>query len=96
MACQALLEFGMKDGCHDKLKQTFKEIVADTRDFDGCITLHMIRDRANPSRIIITELWETQEHYEAYSKWHPDRGDMDIPGAMIESPSRRFFDFWGV
>ncbi|MGE0483121.1 MAG: putative quinol monooxygenase [Gammaproteobacteria bacterium] len=96
MACQVLLEFGIKDGCHDKLKQTFKEIVADTRDFEGCITLHMIRDRANPTRIIIVELWETQEHYEAYLKWRTERGDMDILGPMMEDPSWRFFDFWGV
>lgn len=96
MACQVLLEFRIKDGCHDRLKQTFKDIVADTRDYDGCITLHMIQDQTDPSQIIIVELWETKAHYDRYLQWRTERGDMDTLGEMLENPSWRFFDFWGV
>lgn len=43
MACQVIFEFRIKDGCHDTLKQHLKEILPDTRDFPGCLTVHMVR-----------------------------------------------------
>ena len=96
MACQVLLEFQIKDGCHDQLKNRFKEVLADTRDFDGCISLYMIKDRDDPSKIIIVEMWDTKEQYDKYLEWRVERGDMAILETMLENPSWRFFDFWGV
>lgn len=51
MACQVLLEFRIKEGCHDKLKDHFKTIIADTRDFNGCINLHFVQDKEDPAQI---------------------------------------------
>ena len=96
MACQVLLEFRVKDGCHDKLKQHFKQILPDTRDYEGCISLYMIQDVENPSQIMVVEQWETRQQYEKYLAWRTERGDVEVLESMWESPTWRFFDFWGV
>ena len=96
MACQVLVEFRIKDGCHDKVKQRLKEILPDTRDFEGCLNLHMIQDREDASQIIIVEQWETKEQYDKYLAWREERGDVEVLAALWEDPKWRFFDFWGA
>ena len=96
MACQILLEFRIKDGCHERLKEHFKRILPDTRDFDGCINLYMIRDLDDPSKVIVVEMWDTKEQYERYLQWRVDRGDLETLETMWESPTWRFLSFWGV
>jgi len=96
MACQVLLEVGIKDGCHDELKQRFVELLPDTRSFEGCIYIYLTQDQDDPAKIIIIELWESRGHYERYLAWRTERGDMEALGDMMENPSWRFLDNWGV
>ena len=58
MACQVIFEFRIKDGCHDTLKQHLKEILPDTRDFPGCLTVHMVQDIEDPAKVVLLEQWE--------------------------------------
>ena len=96
MACQVLVEFRIKDGCEEKLKQTIKQFLPDTRDFPGCLTLHMVRDKEDPTKIIIVEMWESKDDYDKYLAWRTDRGDVDLLSDFWEDPTWRFFDFWGA
>jgi quinol monooxygenase YgiN len=96
MACQVLLEFRIREGCHDKLKQKFVELLPATRAFDGCISIYMVQDQADPAKIVIVEAWDTKAHYDKYLQWRVDRGDMDALATMLENPTWRFLDFWGV
>ena len=96
MACQVLLEVTIKNGCHDKLRDKFIELLPATRSFDGCIYIYITKDQDNPAQLIIVELWESRAHYEKYLAWRTERGDMEVLGAMMENPSWRFLDNWGV
>lgn len=96
MVCQVLLEAKIKDGCHDKLKASFVELLPVTRAYDGCISLYITKDLDDPSRIIIIEMWETRGHYERYLQWRTEQGDMDALGELMEDPSWRFLEMWGV
>ena len=96
MACQVLLEATIKEGCHDKLKARFVEVIPDTRNYDGCIYIYFTKDQDDPSKIIIIELWESSQHYDKYLAWRTERGDMGILEEMMEEPSWRFLDNWGV
>ena len=96
MACQVLLEATIKDGCADALRACFVKVLPDTRSFDGCIYIYITRDQDNPAQIIIVELWETRAHYERYLAWRSETGIMDELAAMMDNPSWRFLDNWGV
>lgn len=96
MACQVLLEATIKDGCHDRLRSKFVELLPATRGFEGCIYLYIVKDQDKPSQIVIVELWETRAHYEKYLAWRTETGVMEELATMIENPSWRFLDNWGV
>ena len=97
MACQVILEIRVKDGCYDQARDFFREMLPDTRSYDGCITIHMVRDQDDPQRLMVVEQWETREKYDAYFAWRGERGDLDALGAMLDGePSKRYFDFMGV
>ena len=96
MACQVFLEATIKDGCHDQLKAKFAELLPDTRDFDGCISIYITIDQDNPSQMVIIELWDSRAHYEKYLAWRVDSGVMDELATMMENPSWRYLDNWGV
>ena len=53
MACQVLFEFRIKDGCENKLKQHLKEILPDTRNYPGCLNLHMVQDMEDPAKVVL-------------------------------------------
>ncbi len=96
MACQVLLEATIKDGCHDRLRAKFRELLPDTRAYDGCIYLYIVKDQDNPSKIMIIELWDSNAHYEKYLRWRSETGVRDELATMMENPSWRFLDNWGV
>ncbi|MEQ8661546.1 MAG: antibiotic biosynthesis monooxygenase family protein [Gammaproteobacteria bacterium] len=96
MACQVLLEATIKEGCHDRLRARFVELLPDTRGFDGCIYLYIVKDQDDPTKIIIVELWESRAHYEKYLAWRTETGIMDELAMMLDNPSWRFLDNWGV
>jgi len=96
MACQVLLEVKIKDDCHDKLKAKFAEVLPDTRSFDGCIYIYLTKDQDDPSKLVIVELWQSRQHYEKYLAWRTERGDMEVLGEMMEEPTWRFLENWGV
>ena len=96
MACQVLLEATIKDGYHDRLRARFVELLPDTRSYDGCIYLYIVKDQDDPSKIIIVELWESRAHYEKYLAWRTESGVMDELATMLDEPSWRFLDNWGA
>ncbi|MGE0487474.1 MAG: putative quinol monooxygenase [Gammaproteobacteria bacterium] len=96
MACQVLLGATIKAGCHDKLRARFVELLPATRNFEGCIYLYIVKDQDQPDRILIIELWESRAHYEKYLAWRTETGVMDELATMMENPSWRFLDNWGV
>lgn len=96
MACQVLFEFRIKDGCEDKLKQHLKEILPDTRNYPGCLNLHMVQDMEDPAKVVLIELWETKEAYDKYLAWRTERGDVTVLEEMFENPQLRQFNFWGA
>ena len=96
MTCHVLLEATVKEGCYDKLRAKFIEILPDTRSFDGCFNIYITREQDNPSKLCIVELWESRAHYEKYLAWRTERGDMDVLGEMMEETTWHFLDSIGV
>jgi quinol monooxygenase YgiN len=97
MACQVILEVRTKEGCFDQVRDWFKGALPDTREYDGCQSIHLVNNQDDPNSIMIVEQWETRQKYETYLAWRGERGDMDTLGAMLDGePSIRFFDYMGI
>ncbi len=97
MTCQVLLEGRAKEGCIEKLRSMFKDILPDTRGFEGCVSLHVVQNQDDAQNLVVVEQWDTRQHYEKYLEWRTERGDLETLSAMFDGdPSIRFFDFFGV
>lgn len=94
MACQVILELRTKEDCADKARSWFKSVLPDTREFDGCIGLYLVKNQDDPLNFVIIEQWDTRAQYEKYLAWRTERGDIDALVDMIDGePSIRFFDY---
>jgi quinol monooxygenase YgiN len=94
MACQVILELRTKEDCVDKARSWFKSVLPDTREFDGCIGLYLVKNQDDPQNFVIIEQWDTRAQYEKYLAWRTERGDIDALVGMIDGePSIRFFDY---
>ena len=96
MAVMVLLEVQANKGTGDELVATFKAILPDTRAFDGFLDIVVPQKQDDKDNLAVVEQWETRQQYEKYLAWRTERGDVKILESMWESPTWRFFDFWGV
>ena len=65
--------FPAKEGMLENLKQSMKEALPDTRNFDGCISVDTyIEDSTNTIHLI--EDWESLEHQSKYLNWRVETG----------------------
>jgi len=97
MAATIILEVKAKPGGGDELVALFKNILPDTRSYDGCISVDVYRNQDEPEVITLVEQWEARPKYETYLGWRQESGALDALGAMLAAPpSIRFFDNTGV
>lgn len=93
MATTIILEVTAKPGEGDNLVAFFKDVLPDTRSYDGCIRLDVYRGQDKPDTVTLVEKWETRSKYEAYLSWRQETGVLDALGGIVAGPpSIRFFD----
>jgi len=70
----------------EDLKALFREILPDTRSFDGCEGVTVYQDQDDPTRIILLETWESRPKFETYGAWRAGRGDSGRMGELVAAP----------
>jgi quinol monooxygenase YgiN len=93
MACIVILEVTAKKGTGLELVETFRILLPDTRNKDGCQRVEVTTNLDNSDNLVLVEHWTTRQHYENYPAWRQQRGDLDrLAGALAGPPSIRYFD----
>lgn len=93
MACTVVLEIQVKPDMIGAAKAAFKDLLPDTRAYDGCNNLHVVENQDKPGNLVIIESWEARAKYEKYLAWRAETGVLEQLAALCESePSIRFFD----
>lgn len=62
-----------------------RDILADTRAFDGCLGVDILVDSTNPAHVLVVEQWESMEHDAAYRAWRAGEGASGL-GALLAAP----------
>ena len=97
MTCQVILEFKAKQDSIEGVRTFFREILADTRAYEGCVGLNVTQNQDDPAEFVLVQQWDKRANYEAYLKWRMESGAMDAFTVMIDGePKIRFFDYSGV
>ena len=93
MAITVLLDLQAQADKVDALIKTFKEILPDTRAYDGCIGVDVQQNQDDKTNIVLVEQWESRAHYEKYFAWRNESGAMEKLGSMLAGPpSIKYFD----
>ncbi len=93
MAVTVLLEVQAQADKTAALKQVFKDILPDTRAYDGCQGVDVLEDQDNPTTIVLIERWDSRSQYEKYLGWRQETGFVDSLGEYVAGPpSIRYFD----
>lgn len=97
MTCQVVLEFKTKADAIEDMSNYLREILVDTRGYDGCVGLHVTQDLDDPTKFAAVEQWDSRAHYEKYFQWRVDTGVVEKMATMMDGePSLRFFRYLGV
>jgi quinol monooxygenase YgiN len=93
MTTTVMLEFKAKSGAGNGLVATLKEILPDTRSYDGCHGIIVFQKQDDPDTCIIQGVWDSQGHYEKYIAWREETGVLGSFVAELEGPPNiRYFN----
>ena len=87
------LEFKAKPGLGNGLVQKLKEILPDTRSYEGNQSVDVYQRADDPDTCIIHGQWDSQGHYEKYLAWREETGVLSAFVEALEGPPLiRFFN----
>ena len=97
MSVMVLLELQSNVENIEQLKSTFKDMLADTRKYDGCQGVETFNNQDDSNNLVLVEKWESRQHYEAYLAWRTESGALDAVVSMTSGPpSIRYFDYTDI
>ena len=93
MPVSVLLEGVLKEGLVDEFVEICKGAYPVTRAYDGCQGINLTLNVDDPKNYVMTEIWDSKEHFEQYLAFRTVDGTVDAITAMSEEgPVIRIFD----
>lgn len=86
MTTTVLLELQLDPAKLDIAPALMSETLAATRAWPGNEGLEVLVDDADPTRVIIVELWATTEDHDAYAAWRTTPEGAGRLGELIAGP----------
>jgi len=83
MSVTVTLLFPTKASESENFYDTLTTALAETRAFDGCLSVTTHRDLDDPSKIFLIEVWKTREDQLKYLAWRQETGFIDAIGPML-------------
>ena len=88
MATRVVAELDVKPESRDELVGAMKEVLSETRAYDGCNEVRLYEGENDPNHIVIIEEWESRGHHERYMAWRTQTGMMAKWGPMMSKEPR--------
>jgi len=63
-----------------------REILTDTRAFDGCLGVDVLGDTDDPTHLILWERWASTEADAAYRTWRSGAGASNLASLLTGAP----------
>jgi quinol monooxygenase YgiN len=93
MAVSVLLSGTLKDGLVDQFSGICTEAFHVTRAYDGCQNINLTLHEEDPHKFVLTEVWDSKEHYEKYLAFRTEDGTVGAIGDMcVDGPNIDIFD----
>tara|TARA_B110000263_G_C14796589_1_gene280082 strand:+ start:58 stop:348 length:291 start_codon:yes stop_codon:yes gene_type:complete len=93
MSTSVIAVFKAKDEMFEKLKEAFKGVLTETKNYDGCQQLGACSDE-NDKSVILYEVWDSADHHKKYLEWREDTGVLKAIDEMCrEAPDISYKSF---
>ena len=89
MPVTIIAEFHAAPGKLDELLATLKAVLPETRAYDGCRGLDSWLDQ-DRSTIVLTEQWDTFDHYDRYLAWRAETGVLAAAAGLLKGGAAGF------
>ena len=85
MTLTVLLDIHLKADSLTSAPSMLRDILAETRAFDGCLSVEVLVDNEDPGHLILVERWASVERDAAYREWRAGAGATQL-GSILASP----------
>ena len=93
MAVTVTLAFSVKPERTDEFKSLLRNLLPDTRSYEGCIRLAGYQDQGDPGLIYLVEDWQSKVHQQKYQAWRDESGIAETVGPFLSGEPRfSYFD----
>ena len=93
MSVIVIINLSAKDESLEELKKYFKEILPDTRSFEGCRGVQLYENKESPTKLTIHAKWISEEAQKKYMAWRMETGALDKLTPMLSGPlSLQFYN----
>ena len=93
MSVSVLLEGVLKEGLVDEFVEICKGAFPVTSAYDGCKGINLTLNVDDARNFVMTETWDSKEHYEKYLAFRTEDGTVGAITSMCETgPDIRIFD----
>ena len=93
MSTTVLSELQVKPEEVDEMISYLKEILPDTRVYEGFQSIEVQQNQEDSFNLVLVEKWDSRQHYEKYLGWRIETGVIDKLGSMLsQPPSIRYYD----
>jgi quinol monooxygenase YgiN len=92
MSILTVLELQAVDGKADEVIAILKKHLGDTRARQGCESVTVHQDQAQPNAVLLVERWASRQDDEAYRAWRAGEGAITEIGPFVAGATVRYFD----
>ena len=93
MSVTVILAFSVQPERAEEFKLVLRELLPDTRAYDGCQSVDVYQDQDNPGLIYLMEDWESKAHQQKYQAWRDETGIAEVVGPFLAGEPRfNYFD----
>ena len=93
MSIIVLFNMSAKEESLEEIKKYFKEILPETRSFEGCQGVHLYGNKETPTKLTIHTKWISEEAQKKYIAWRMETGAFDKLTSMLSEPlSMKLYD----
>lgn len=80
----ALLDLQLKPDAVEEGLTILRRVLAETRAFEGCESVVVLQDEADPAHVVAIETWASLEADAAYRAWRAGDGRIEDLPALLE------------
>ncbi len=91
MAITVIIEFFLQPDRAADVLEGMKQMLPETRVYEGCRSVDVLRDDADPAHVVLIERWEQKADQQRYMTWRQETGAMDGVVAVSSAPPKVTF-----